>query len=136
MPASSGLFEQFARPTVATRPEPALGTNGSFRIIHALFMWTPDDPVCHNNRLCPVILYELQDFAADNKIGPYVLALGEPAIQGRRLSILLHNNGNCYLRGELIIRPVKRDGRDRIASEPAAFAKGPLGRSVAPRSNR
>lgn len=83
-------------------------------------MGTPDDAVCHNDRLCPVILYELQDFAADAEIGPHILALGEPEIQSGRLGILLADDSNRYLRRELVIRPVERDRRDWISAETAA----------------
>jgi hypothetical protein len=69
-------------------PEEVLGTNRSFRIIHAFFVRTPDDAACRENRFCSVVVYELQDFAADNGIGPHVLIIGEPTIQRHRLGIL------------------------------------------------
>ena len=57
----------------------AMGANGPFWIIHALFVWTSDDAICYNDRPCAVTLYELQDFVADDEIGPNVLAAGEPS---------------------------------------------------------
>ena len=101
-------------------PERALRTNRSFWIVRALFVWTPDDALRQDDRFRPVILYEFQNFAADGEIRAHILAVGEPAIQGRRLGILLGDDSNRYFRRDLVIRPVECDGRDRITPKTAA----------------
>jgi len=104
------------------RPTWALRTNRSFWIIDTLFMWAPDYAVRQHDRLCPVILYEFQNFVADVEIRAHIVAVGKPAIQGRRLRILLSDDSHRYLRRESVIRPVQRDRCDRKAPEtPAGF---------------
>ena len=49
-------------------PERALRTNGTFRIVHALFVRTSNDTLRQDDRLRPVILHEFQNFAADGEI--------------------------------------------------------------------
>ena len=56
----------------------------------------------------------------NGEIRAHILAVGEPAIQVRRLGILLGDDRNRYLGRDLVIRSVECDGRNRITPETAA----------------
>ena len=102
------------------RPEWALRTDRSFRVVHALFMWTTNDAVGRDNRFGPVYLYELQNRAGDGEIRPHILVFGEPATQGSRLGASLVDDSDYYFGRELIIRSIERKRRGGIAPETAA----------------
>ena len=54
------------------RPEWALRTDRSFRVVHALFMWTTNDAVGRDNRFSPVYLYELENRTGDGEIRAHI----------------------------------------------------------------
>ncbi len=109
------LLHYVTSPAVAVRPERALRADLSFGVVDPLLMRAAYDPIRHDYRFGSMIPHELEDLATNGRICPNVALLGEPTFQGDRLGVLSGHNPNCDFAGAFVIRPVERDGRDRIA---------------------
>ena len=113
------LLNHITRPTVAMRPERALGADGPIRVIRSLLVRTADDTIRHYNRLGPATLYELKDLEAYCWIGANVSVFDEPPLNVR-IAILFGDNTNRYFAGSLIIRSVERDSGNWVAPKTMA----------------
>src|SRR5262245_15107063 len=72
------LVQTLARPAVATGPERACRTGGSF-VMDALFVWTADDSVRHYDGPCSGRVDEREHFFRNAGIVADICLFGEPA---------------------------------------------------------
>ena len=57
------------------------------------------------------------NFSEYRRIVAYIAALGEPPPQLDGFGVLRNDDGNGYLAGALIVRPIEGDGAGRIAAK-------------------
>src|SRR6266496_4818127 len=110
------LLNAFVCEAVAARPIMTLRTGGSVRIINAFFMGTSDNPVDNHSGAGSVRLEEGDDLLANGWITAHIqFALGEPALEKIRVTILGENDAHGNLRSQFVGRPIECDGCNGVA---------------------
>jgi hypothetical protein len=92
-------------------PERAAWTLFPLGIVDAFFMWATNDPVGNDNTLCSLFADEEHDFFIHFMIASDVSAVAEPTFHRNRVLIVTGDDPHGDFGGELVVRPVVRDGR-------------------------
>lgn len=117
--ASLASVLDFSAPAVPMGPERAAWTLLPLGIVDAFFMWAANDPVGNDNTLCSLFADEEHDFFIHFMIASDVSAVAEPTFHRNRVLIVTGDDPHSDFGGELVVRPVVRDGSDWITGEAA-----------------
>src|SRR5215831_8717455 len=122
---TTALVKELAGPAVASGPEWANGTSGSF-VIDAFFVWTADNSVCHHDGPGSGRVDECEHFFRNAGIVANIGPFGEPASKVHNVGILGRHDADSELGGSGIVWAIERDGSDGVS------AKSSLGSFVQP----
>jgi len=101
-------------------PEWALWAHLPFVVVDPLLMRAAYDSIGHDDRFGTMIPYKLEDLAGNNRICSDVALLGEPTLQCTGLGPLCVHDRNGRFARPFVVRAVKRDRCDWIATKATA----------------
>ncbi len=114
-------MDHVARPAVPVSPKWTPGTGLTLGVVDAFLMGATDDAVSHYDRFHPMPLDEFKNLAANRRVGPNIVVLGEPAFQWVGFSTFRREDGNDDFCSAAVIRAVERHRRHRVSPETPAF---------------
>jgi hypothetical protein len=117
---ADGSVNVVSGPAITSCPERTFWAFRSFRIVNALFMRTPDDPVSHNHRFDLMTFDEGENLGANSLVISHIPRFREPALQILRIGVVSAYYTHSHFARPSVIPPVERDRRDGVTAETPA----------------